>query len=274
MNDIFTEFRRIGFEPDELGGLVMTGPKEELLAWLLTVPSGIGIEEFRRWIPTAELPPTPAWDLWPDVSDVFTVDEYWAAFQFINASPEHLIEAYTRPPGRRVDTVLLSLLWHVSAELAARVDAFRATVRAQRIAEGMSAELLAAGEAAFEAWRYGSASQAAQYREWEALHLGPTIWIRFVPSADEDAIDTLLAELSDDLAASTRLWQCEPHDEGGTAAINFVVGTSARVVDRLVRQLLDLPSIADVEVHHGDGDGPSWPMARFEDDDDQEGRWR
>lgn len=274
MNDIFAEYRRIGFEPEELGSLLMPGTKEELLAWLLTIPSGIGLDAFRRWLPTSDLPQAPAWDNWPDVGDLFSIDDYWAAFQFINASPEHLIEAYTRPPGRRVDTVILSLLWHVSPELAERVDTFRATVRAQRIAEGMPAEEIAAGDAAFDAWRFGSASQAAQYREWEALHLGPTIWIRFEPSVDEAAIDTLLAELSGDLASSTRLWQCEPHEEGGTAAINFVVGTSARVVDRLVRKLLELPSIADVEVHHGDGDGPSWPMARFEEDDDLDGRWR
>ncbi len=268
MNDIHTEFRRIGFEPEHLDGLVFSGSKEEVLAWLLTVPSGIGLDAFRRWIPASELTPRPVWDHWPEVGDLFSEDEYRSAFQFINAAPDHLVETYARGVNRRVDTLVLALLSHVSPELADRVARFRHLVHQQRLADGVSPAVLMEGEAAFEAWRASSAAQVEAYREWEALNLGPKIWIRFRPHTDEELIDALLMDIGDVVPESARLWQCEPHIAGTTGAVNFVVGTPSRDVESLVQHLCDEPLVADVDVQWGESSGPPWPLPRFDDGDD------
>lgn len=54
MDDVNTEFRRIGFAPEALGVLPFSGTREALLALLLTVPSGIGLDAFHAYVRKAD----------------------------------------------------------------------------------------------------------------------------------------------------------------------------------------------------------------------------
>jgi hypothetical protein len=270
MQDIDAEFRRIGFEPGELPGLVISGTKEEFLAWLLTVPSGIGLAGFERLLPQHQPPQRPVWDEWPDVGDLFSPDEYRAAFQFINRSPAHLVESTLTPAGRRVDTVVLALLSHLSPDAAERVARFRQSTHEQRLAAGVPAQDLLDGEVVFENWRTSLADQVADYREWEALAHGPIVWIRFHMLADQEDIGAVLAEIRDLVAPTTRMWSCEPHMAGTTGAVNFVANTSRPIVLALVRHLHCHAMVTQVSVQWQEHDaGPDWPMPVFEDDADE-----
>jgi len=139
-DELEKEFRRIGFEPERIGGLALGGgaSRENFLQFLREIPSGSGFDEFQsrmRALPRRE----PVWwASYPNIRHLFSESEYEAAFG-VTMAPEgarlHAEHVMNRQQSS-IEEHVLGRLSVVSLDLRDRVDACRAEAKARWKADG------------------------------------------------------------------------------------------------------------------------------------------
>ena len=81
VENVFAEFRRIGFDPESVPILVTSGvTSEEFLEKLRAIPTGAGLEAVSAMMNALPHLPPPLWSVYPDAGDLFSYDDFMAAF--------------------------------------------------------------------------------------------------------------------------------------------------------------------------------------------------
>jgi hypothetical protein len=150
------EFRRIGFEPGQVGGLALGGgaTREDFLRFLREIPTGAGFEEFDRRVRALPRPEPVWWADYPNTRHLFSEDEYTAAFA-VTMAPEgariHAALVMNRQQ-LSIESHVLGRLSVVSLDLRDRVDTCRAEAKARWREEGHTEDELRDEEVRWQEW--------------------------------------------------------------------------------------------------------------------------
>jgi hypothetical protein len=154
-------------------------------------------------------------------------------------------------PRRPLPPFVLALLWHVSAELAARVDAFRAEVRRERLAAGMAPEGVDAAEAEFERHRQAQAEYVERHRR-EALGLfGPAVLFRLGPEVSRAEARAFWDALRETGVRMETGWLMSPEPEGAPGGVRLPYGASEAELALAAQWVRGHPTTRDVRTAPG-----------------------
>jgi hypothetical protein len=247
--DIDRELRRIGFDDDEMPGLVLPHSVSlaDFLELLRAIPTDAGIEAFDELMASLPWPRPAPWDEWPDPGNRFSLGDYVAALRLINYSPEEDAEDYVTPP-RKVPTWLFALLSLVSPEMAARVDEYRAEVRQDRLAAGVSPEVVETADDNYERIREELTETARQVEEARRESNGPAILFRLGPELTHEEARVFFHEAFPDEFCRYRAWITDRGPDGTWACL-FLPKSIAETQRQLIEQWLrDQPRVREVRV--------------------------
>jgi hypothetical protein len=185
IDEILHELRRIGVDDEDVPGLVVPVKAAHFLALLREIPAGAGVEAFEALMESLPWPEPAPWDEWPDPGDLFSRENFIRGARLINLTPEEPAEEWVTPP-RRIPTMQLALVSLVSPDLQARVDEYRAEVRRDRLAAGVSPEIVETADAAFERARRRLEEAIAEVEADKLERNGPAMLFRLGPEVSEE----------------------------------------------------------------------------------------
>jgi hypothetical protein len=261
--NVFAEFRRIGFDPDRVPILATSGvTPEEFLEMLRAIPTGAGFEAFSAMMNALPHPPPPLWSVYPDAGDLFSYDEYMAAFIVHNASPAHLARYYTRRRRRgTLDVHALAHLSCVSPELDARVTRFRDEVRYQRRADGVDEEILTRADDTFREMRDGAEISFAEYREHQRRD-GQYLYFRLHAETTDTVRDAFLKDVHQQISGDSRAWVMNYKNVAHHGGVQFTTDVPDGTVERVLRWLKDRSEVAETFLPPERHGSPPWLRKR------------